>query len=91
MVKLPGQAGTLVVKEQWFPGWDGRIGRAQKEVGKTADGLMSFELRTVDTGELTAHFSRTHWDRLAGILLSGICMIGLWWPRIRWRGRSGHA
>jgi len=90
IVKLPGEAGTLVVKEQWFPGWEGQIGPTPVEVGKTEDGLMAFRLKMVDAGELTLHFSRTRWDRLAGVLISGACLIGLWWPRMRWRGSSGQ-
>ena len=82
-VKLAGEAGSLVVKEQWFPGWEGRLGREAVEVGKTTDGLMAFKLAAADTGELTLHFSRTRWERLAGMVLSVACLIGLWWPRSR--------
>ena len=45
---------------------------------------MEVRLAADDTGELLLHFSRTRWDRLAGILLSSGCLIGLWWPA---RGR----
>jgi len=85
-VMLPEEAGTLVVKEQWFPGWEGRLGRNAVEVGKTVDGLMRVELKADDTGELTLHFSRTRWDRLAGIVLSAACLTGLLCPR--WRRKE---
>ncbi len=83
-VKLPGEAGTLVVKEQWFPGWDGQLGGASVNVGKTMDGLMTIELKATDTGELALHFSRTRWDRLAGVLLSGVCLMVLGTSVVQW-------
>ncbi len=85
-VGLPGEAGTLVVKEQWFPGWEGRLGASRVEVGKTSDSLMAIGLNEGDTGELTLHFSRTRWDRLAGIAISLVCLTGLLCPR--WRRKE---
>jgi len=84
-VQLPGEDGMLVIKEQWFPGWDAALGAIQPRVEKTEDGLMMLEVEAVDTGELVLSFSRTRWDRLLGILLSLGIGAGLCWPARRKR------
>jgi hypothetical protein len=84
-VELPGTAGTLTLKEQWFPGWDARIGDRPRKVSATADGLMTLKLRADDRGTLELSFSRTRWDRSLGIAMTVLTTLGLWLP---WRRRS---
>ncbi|MGH9365761.1 MAG: 6-pyruvoyl-tetrahydropterin synthase-related protein, partial [Thermoanaerobaculia bacterium] len=80
-IELPGEPGNVVVKEQWFPGWKGRLGGERVEVGSTPDGLMVVEVKTAETRDLTLYFSWSRWDRLAGIFLSGACLAALWWSK----------
>lgn len=84
-VELPGKKGTLEIKEQWFPGWDVSIDSNPVQLGKTKDGLMKIDLEADDDGTLTLIFSRTRWDRLAGILLSLGTLAGLFLP---WNRKS---
>ncbi|MFM7202810.1 MAG: 6-pyruvoyl-tetrahydropterin synthase-related protein [Myxococcota bacterium] len=80
-VNLPGQAGTLTVKEMHFPGWVGTLGERTVPVQADETGLMRFTLTAADQGTLRLVFSRWTWDRLGGILLSLGVGLYLFWPR----------
>ncbi len=69
-VSLPGEAGRIEIKEQWFPGWMVTLGKRRFEVASTKDGLMSIPVEATDTGSVRLHFSRTRWDRLLGLFMS---------------------
>lgn len=79
--ELPGVAGTLTIKEQYFPGWEGRLGNGRVDVTPDGQGLMRFALTEDMKGTLTLWFSRTTWDRSLGILLSLVMLVVLFRPR----------
>ncbi len=79
-VSLPGRAGRLEIKEQWFPGWMVTLGDRHFEVASTSDGLMVIPLAATDGGTVTLHFSRTRWDRLLGAVVTPLTLALLWWP-----------
>lgn len=82
-VELPGEAGTLVIKEQYFPGWESRLGNRDVKLEGDTEGLMRVSLSAQDSGKLELWFSRTTWDRLGGILLSLGTALVLFVPRGR--------
>lgn len=79
--ELPGVAGTLVIKEQYFPGWEASLGNRHIPVTPDADGLMRFTLDAEMKGTLSLWFSRTTWDRSFGIILSLFMLVLLFRPR----------
>jgi hypothetical protein len=86
-VRLPPSGGTLVIAEQYFPGWRVRTGREWREAEAGSDGLMRIRVpRGVRSVEL--RFDRWRTDRLLGWIASGLTLAFLVTLALRPRRRQ---
>jgi hypothetical protein len=82
-VELDGRPGTVLVLEQYFPGWQVLTGEGWREVQPNWEGLL---MAPVEAGQRVVQFRFHHWgrERTAGILLSALTGLGLLaWVRRR--------
>jgi hypothetical protein len=72
-VELDGRPGTVVVHEQYFPGWQVRTADGWREVEPTRSGLLKAE---VGSGQREAlfRFDGWRWDRALGVAVSAAAM-----------------
>lgn len=78
-VKLPGKAGQVVVKEQYFPGWMVDTDYGPQDVNPTDSGLLQLRVGEKQD-EARFYFSEMRGDRFLGWLLSALTLLGLFWP-----------
>jgi hypothetical protein len=73
-VRTPPRGGTLVVAEQYFPGWQVRDGNSWREARAGANGLI--ELRVPrGTRLVELRFDRWRTDRLLGWIATGSTLL----------------
>jgi hypothetical protein len=79
-VTLPGTAGQVVVREQYFPGWLVETEDGWKEVHPTPEGLLQAQ---AEEGRkvIRFYFSELRGDRFAGWVLSAIALGMMFCPR----------
>ena len=88
-VELDGRGGTLVVKEQCFPGWGATVGEATVTLGCTEDGLLSLPIAEGARGPAHLRYGRTAAE-VGGMALGLVALAGLWLPLLSRRWRAGR-
>ncbi len=82
-IDLDGRAGTIVVLEQFFPGWVVETARGWRPAAATREGLLRAPV-AAGQKQLRLRFTARRWDRAGGWLLSGATALALFAP---WRRR----
>lgn len=75
-VELDGRPGTVLVLEQYFPGWQVLTGEGWREVQPSREGLL---IAPVEAGQQVLQFRFNRWgrERTAGALLSALTGLAL--------------